>query len=82
MIPLTNYDYSEGEQASVVMKFTQIDDANILETNSPRETRQKTAPAETVFFSSKSSDHTLTSKKPPTSYQNLNQNCLMINPMP
>jgi hypothetical protein len=24
MIPLTNYDYSEGEQASVVMKFTQI----------------------------------------------------------
>ena len=24
MFPLTNHDYSEGEQGSVVMKFTQI----------------------------------------------------------
>ena len=24
MIPLINYDYSEGEQGSVVMKFTQM----------------------------------------------------------
>jgi hypothetical protein len=31
MIPLTNYDSSEGEHAEVVMKFTQIDDANILQ---------------------------------------------------
>ena len=50
MIPLTNYDYSEGEQASVVMKFTQIDDANILETNSPRETRQKNSTSWDSFF--------------------------------